>query len=122
MHKGLVWRDFVRNYLSRKDGAQLEWPLVTAEIVEAVQQDYRELKAALENATWEKDNYRIELLGAAQSLCLMAELSAKLAQLKVERLVDIESWAATYEENWRRTNKESELAELTGFMRRCEAM
>ena len=122
MHKDLVWRNFVRNYFSRKDGAELEWPLVTAEIVEAVQQDYRELKAALENTTWEKDNYRIELLGAAQSLCLVAELSAKLAQLKVERLVDIESWAATYEENWRRANKESELAELTGFMRRCEAM
>lgn len=122
MHKGLVWRDFVRNYHSLHTTGEAECPLVTAETVAQVQQDYLAVKAALETQIWPLDSYRKEILSAAEALCLVAELSAKFAGIRVARLTDTETWIRTYEENWRARNKESELGEMTGFMRKCEQL
>ena len=122
MHKSIIWRDFVRNYRGLMDGTQPECPMVTAEAVAQIQKDYLTLKEMLEGKTWELEAYRKEFLSAAESICLVAELSAKLAGIPVERLTDTERWAATYEENWRRGNQESELKEMTGFLRACQAL
>ena len=122
MHKSIVWRDFVRNYHSLVSGAEPECPMITAEAVADIQKDYLALKEMLENRTWELEAYRKEFLSAAESICLVAELSAKLAGIPTERLTDTERWAKTYEENWRRGNKESELKEMTSFLRACQAL
>ena len=52
----------------------------------------------------------------------MAELTAKLDGMQVERVTDTEKFLATYEENWLATNKKSELYKLTDFFRACEAL
>ena len=52
----------------------------------------------------------------------MAELTAKMDGMEIQRITDTESFLATYEENWRAANKESELQEMTGFLRACEAI
>jgi hypothetical protein len=122
MHKAIIWRDFVRNYHSLVSGTEPECPMITAEAVADIQKDYLILKETLENKTWELEAYRKEFLSAAESICLVAELSAKLAGIPTQRLTDTESWVATYEENWRRGNIESELKEMTGFIRACQAM
>ncbi len=121
MHKAVVWRDFVRNYHLLKQGKEAEFSTITVQTVHHIQKLYRGLQEKL-TAPWKQDNYRRELLSAAESICLVAELTAKLGGTPVERITDTESWVATYEENWRATNKESELQELVSFIRACEAM
>ena len=64
------------------------------------------------SGTWEKDAFRKEFLCAAEGICLMAELYAKLDGREVEPLVDADKWMADYAANWRRTNKESELGNI----------
>lgn len=122
MHKNVIWRDFVRNYHSLRLTGELERPVITAQDVADIQKNYLQLKEALAGQTWELDNYRKEILSAAESICLVAELAAKLAGLQVQRVTDTEDWARTYEENWLRGNKQSELSEMTGFLKACTAM
>ena len=122
MHKSIVWRDFVRNYHSIQTTGVVECSTITAQAVKQLQKDYLAIREALESITWEKDSYRREILSAAEGLCVVAELTAKFAGIAVRRITDTEAWLATYEKNWRAGNKESELMELTDFLRRCEAL
>ncbi|MBR4864519.1 MAG: family 20 glycosylhydrolase [Oscillospiraceae bacterium] len=121
MHKSIVWRDFVRNYYLKKEGKAPEFSTTTVQAIQKIQKDYLALKAQL-TETWELDNYRKEILSAAEAICVVAELTAKLDGMQVERVTDTEKFLATYEENWLATNKESELYKLTNFFRACEAM
>ena len=121
MHRHIVWRDFVRNYFLKVSGEPLGFTTITAQAVREIQRSYQTLKAQL-TAPWELDSYRREILCAAESLCLVAELTAKLDGMEVTRITNTESWAATYAENWLLSNKESELQEMTGFIRKCEAL
>ena len=122
MHKSIVWRDFVRNYFSLRDSGTAECPVITADAVAQIQSAYRALRDTLENRRWELDSYRKEILSAAEGLCVVAELSAKFAGVAVERITDTERWLKTYEGNWLARNKESELSEMTGFIRACQQL
>lgn len=122
MHKSIVWRDFVRNYHSLKVSGTRECSTITVQAVRGIQRSYLQLKQSLENTQWKLDNYRLEILNAAEALCVVAELTAKFAGLTVERITDTEKWLKTYEENWLRTNKQSELKELTNFIRACQQL
>lgn len=121
MHRHIVWRDFVRNYHSLSAGNAPECSTITVQAVREIQQGYLQLKAAL-SQPWALDNYRREILCAAEALCVVAELTAKHAGTPVERITDTEAFLATYAENWLVTNKESELSEMVDFLRRCEAL
>ena len=121
MHRHIVWRDFVRNYFLKKAGEPMEFTTITAQAVREIQDTYRELQEQL-TTPWELDSYRKEILTAAQSLCLVAELTAKMDGMSVARTVNTEDWAQVYEENWLARNKLSELKEMTGFIRSCEAI
>ena len=121
MHRYIVWRDFVRNYHHRKAGEPLEFTTITVQAVKEIQAGYLQLKEAL-SAPWAQDNYRKEILCAAEALCVVAELTAKMDGMEIPRITDTEKFIATYEENWRAANKESELSEMTGFFRACQAI
>ena len=120
MHRHIIWREFVRNYHSLKAGKEKECSTITVQTVKDIQRSYLQLKEKL-STPWRLDNYRRELLCAAEALCVLAELTGKLEELEFARITDTESFLATYEKNWLATNKVSELAEMTGFFRSCEA-
>ena len=121
MHRHIVWRDFVRNYHQKKEGKPLELTTITRQAVRELQEGYQTLKETL-STPWEQDNYRKEILCAAHALCLVGELTAKMDGMDIPRITDTEQFIGEYEENWRRSNKESELSEMTGFLRACEAI
>lgn len=121
LHSYVVWKDFVRCYVDCRYGEKNEefaYGSVPQEGLEAIQKALPALEEKL-SGTWKKDNYRMELLCAAQGLCVLAELSAKLAGREVTPLVDTAAWIASYSQNWLRTNKKSELYNLTDMFSWC---
>lgn len=122
MHKSIVWRDFVRNYHSIRATGEKECSTTTVQAIRQIQKNYLQLREKLSHVTWTEDNYRREILSAAEAICVVAELTAKMEGMTLERITDTEKFLETYAENWLRTNKESELSEMTGFLRACEAM
>jgi len=61
---------------------------------------------------WEKDEYREEMLLAAEGIIVIAELFAKCAGYNIERIADTSLWLKKYRQRWLKSNKESELCEI----------
>ena len=118
LHRNILWKDFIRTYMFERYGETSEYIFapVSEDDLAAVQAALPGLRERL-SGVWKKDAFRKEMLCAAEGLCLMAELSAKLAGRGVTPLMDADAWIADYEANWRRTNKESELQNLTDIFR-----
>ena len=66
----------------------------------------------LSKDTWEKDEYRIEMLVAAEGIQVMTELFGLLAGYPVERETDTREWLTKYRNLWLRECKESELGQI----------
>lgn len=111
MHRGIIWKDFVRAYLELRHEGKNTQPHVAEEDLAFIQKTYLQLKEQL-GGTWEKDSYRAEMLSCAEGLCVIAELSMKMAGIPVERLTDTKAWVDTYCENWLARNKQSELSNI----------
>ena len=63
----------------------------------------------LEDEIWEMDEYRQELLLAAEGLIVMAQMYAKFAGYHVDSYADASQWLKKYRIKWLEKNKESEL-------------
>ena len=116
LQKPILWKHFVSIYMQKRYGEAHVLPSgepapVPQEALAQIQQALPGLREKL-SAPWEKDAFRKELLCAAEGLCLMGELSAKVAGKKTDRLVDPGKWMADYAANWRRSNKEQELSNI----------
>ena len=111
MHEHIIWKDFVRAYIQLRHEGINEQPHVTEEGLAFIQETLLRLRKELADP-WKKDNYRREMLSCAEGLCVIAELSMKMAGLPVERITDTQAWIKTYRENWLVTNKPSELHNL----------
>ena len=63
----------------------------------------------LSNETWKLDEYRQELMIAAEGLVVMAELFAKFAGYEIEKTADVEAWLGRFKAKWLEKNIPSEL-------------
>lgn len=113
LHGHVLWKDFVRSYVDYRYGEKcdFEYAPVSQEGVAEIQKALPVLREKLAGA-WELDNYRKEFLSVAEGLCLLAELSAKLAGREVTSLVNADAWMDDFRKSWRAQSKESELENL----------
>ena len=85
-----------------------------------MQKTLSDLREKFEGITWNNDEYRQELLIAAEGTCIVAELQAMIQGVSIERVTDTEAWLLKFSEKWLQKNKPSELHELEKFFRECE--
>lgn len=109
LHKHISWKQVCQNYfaLRYENGEGMEF--IPEDEVKLVQKGYQAIAEKLSAAHWGNDEYRKEMLIAAEGICVMAELSAKLAGYEVVPVTDPQGWMARYSESWMRKNKASEL-------------
>lgn len=123
LNDGITWWDVCCNYFKHRyhTGEQLDLP--DKDQVEAVQKGYLELLDLLNSEAWnyyknengcnkDYNEYREEMLLAAEGICLMAELSGKLAGYELNRVANTEEWLKRYEKKWLQKNKASELRKI----------
>ena len=122
LQSNILWKDFVRCYLHSRYGyKEVDFHMDMANI-RKIQEAYVPLRDALDSQTWGQDEIRQEMVIAAEGVCLMAELYAKLQKQPVPRLTDARSWCEKYAAKWRSKNKESELHNITDMFLYCEAL
>ena len=114
------WKAFVRNYDKRRFDRG-EYRRAVRTDVAAVQAQYEALRAKLTAQTWRQDAFRQELLLAAEGVCLMAELNARLTGEACVRCTDTEGWLAKFGSSWLKSSKPSELWRIEEVFRWCEA-
>ena len=122
IHSYIKWNHFARCYFAHRFEGKTDVAPFEKDHVSQVQQRYQALVAALQEQVWGDDECRQEMLIAAEGLCLLAELYAKLGGFPVERLTDTEAWIAKYRAKWLAKNKESELRNIEEMLRYCEAI
>jgi len=88
--------------------------------METVQKKYLEIAEELKRQTWEFDEYRKELLLAAEGICMVAEMNGSLSGYEIERVTDTKAWLKNFREQWLKKNKESELYRLEEVFLYCE--
>ena len=120
LQRPVSWRQFTWNYLIQRYQADGESSFISEEEVQQVQKAYLQLAEKLNEETWANDEYRQELLLAAEGICVMAELSAKMARYPLGRVTDTEQWLRKYSEKWLAKNKPSELYRIEEMFIYCE--
>ncbi|MBO5867295.1 MAG: family 20 glycosylhydrolase [Oscillospiraceae bacterium] len=120
LQRKVTWKMFMMGYFFKRYGeeARLPWEPVAQADLEEIQGLLPQIRQAL-SGTWERDEFRREMLCAAEGICLMAELSAKLDGREVTYLVDGKKWLADYAANWLRTNKPNELQNILDVFTWC---
>lgn len=113
------WQHFCDNALAFLHGDPL-WHARCVDDREAVQQGYAAFAAKLSAETWKRDNYRLDMLVAAQAVCLTAELSDRIQGIEVERVTDTEAFLREFRARWLLTTKESELFRIERLLRGVE--
>lgn len=109
----ITWWDMCCNYFKHRyqTGETLDLP--SKEQLESVRSGYLELSELLNKDVWNNGSeYREEMLLAAEAICLMAELSGKLAGYEVSDMVNGKEWLEKYKKNWLQKNKKSELDKI----------
>lgn len=111
-HKKLNWNMLVFCYsnLIYKNKFEIAYP-TQQEIEEAITISQAVIDD-LENQQWKKDEYRTEMLLAAEGIIVIAELFAKLAGYEIQRISKTEIWLRKFRDSWLKFNKESELEEV----------
>ena len=120
-HNEIGWNKIMLAAYNQRNGLPFEAPL-TAEAVEQAQQMYRDLRAQLAADTWSTGDFKEEFLLAAQGICVLAELGAKLSGITVERLTDTKDFLARYRAKWMEKNKESELSRIEDIFLYCDTL
>jgi len=121
LNDSITWWDVCCNYFKHRyhTGEALDLP--SKEQVEVIQKEYLELVGVLNGEAWKANNssmsqnleeYRKEMLLAAEGICLMAELSGKLAGYKINKVADTGEWMNRYSRAWLKKNKPSELRKI----------
>lgn len=126
----IPWKKLVWCYSNCIFEKQFEITYPEKEVILKAQEKCREIMDDLEvpqikkdkdgYKVWEEDEYRQEMLLAAEGLLLMAEMYAKLAGYDIRRYTDAEAWLKKYRVKWMQKNKESELREIEKMFRELE--
>ena len=85
-----------------------------------MQKAYAELSQTLSGEQWVNDEYRQEMLLAAEGICVIAELWTKLLGNPVSRLTDTRKWLQKYSEKWLQKNQPNELYRIREMFEYCE--
>ena len=87
-----------------------------------IQKAYLEIKDFLSGQVWQNDEYRQEMLLAAEGVCVTAELQQKLEGKNPERITDTHQWLEKYAQKWLQKNEKNELYRIEELFTNCEAM
>jgi len=119
LHTLLNWNDFCSAYFYHRYGHESDQrdgqPDVTP-----VQNGYAGFIKQLSGEQWSHDEYRQEMLLAAEGICVMAELWAKLLGKPVERITDTGQWLGKFETKWLQKNQPSEFYRIREMFDYCE--
>ncbi len=112
LHTYVNWQCILDDYMELRyhiTGVRYESPNID---VPAFQQMYTAYAEKLGAQTWEHDEFRQDMLIAAEGMCVMAELAKRLHKLPVERITDTAAWLEKYRARWMANNRESELPRI----------
>ncbi len=109
------WREFCNNSFEFIH-KPTPWYHDCTTVVADVQEKYKALAEKLAAQSWKRDEYRLDMLVAAEGICLTAELNALMRGESVERITDTAAWLDKFRHQWLKTTKPSELFRIENML------
>ena len=109
LHKKLNWNHLANCYSNCINEKKFDITYPSLADITNTQNTCKEMLHTLSTKTWKLDEYRQELMLAAEGLIVIAELFAKCAGYEIETFADVEDWLNRFSEKWLEKNKPSEL-------------
>ncbi len=109
------WREFCNNSFEFIYNPT-PWYHDCTTVVADVQEKYKALAEKLAAQSWKRDEYRLDMLVAAEGICLTAELNALMRGESVERVTDTAAWLDKFRRQWLKTTKPSELFRIENML------
>ena len=121
--KGAEYAVFVRHYSNLFYDGKTDFDVLPTEaMLRETQEGCREFISELSSEKWTEEEFRLEMLTAAEGIAVTAELFAKSIGYKLDRWTDTEHWLKTYRRQWLKKNKESELEKIEELYRTMESV
>ncbi|MBQ2815412.1 MAG: family 20 glycosylhydrolase [Clostridia bacterium] len=108
LHEKMNWFHFCSNYIEYRYDSKFYYNRSVIGNINAIQNEYLSIKQKLEDVKWINDEYRQEMLIAAEGVCVMGELSAKMFNQDIVRITDTKEWLDKYRRKWKEKNKKDE--------------
>lgn len=112
MHELVNWTDICEMYLGNGNGEKIESSGKEICDIAKVQKAYCEFVDKLSSEKWGYDEFRQEMLLAAEGICVIGEMLAIGGQKSIGRLTDTRKWLEIYSQKWMIKNKKSELSKI----------
>lgn len=112
LHEKVNWFHFCNNYFEYRYDSHTYYNRSAFENLNAIQREYFSIREMLEKAQWKNDEFRQELLIAAEGVCVMAELTAKILGEQIVRITDTNEWLDKYRRKWKEKNKKDEFQKI----------
>lgn len=119
LHDLVSWKGFCQAYFYHRYGNEINKTAARPNLA-AAQAGYTALAESLSAEQWAADEYRQEMLLAAEGICVIAELWTKLLGEPVERLTDTRHWLKKYCDQWLQHNQPNELYRIREMFDYCE--
>ena len=87
-----------------------------------IQKAYLEFAEEFSSQSWKNDEFRQEMLIAAEGACVIAEMQEKLEGKKPERITNTDAWLGKFREKWLQKNKKNELHLIEELFRYCDSI
>ena len=117
---GAEFAIFVRYYSNLICEGRVEVEFPREETLRETMCGCKALADKLSRESWENEEYRIEMMIAAEGVAVMAELFAQNLGYTIRRWTNTEEWLKRYRAQWMKKNKECELVEIEKMFRFME--
>ncbi len=120
LHALIGWNAFTLSYHQSLTAQPITHRGVTAYNMPAVQDGYMALRKKLEKEP--PSPFIEEMMVAAEGLCVMSDLTAKLIGYDIDPITDTKAWLSKYSELWLKKNQPNELNRIQDMFNYLEQL
>ena len=107
------WNGFCRKYFEKRYGEKTDYRIdFNTENLSEIQKECTGIIEELSAQKWTNDEAKEEMILAAEGICVLAQLGAKLFDVVADNIVNPKEWIRKYKEKWLSKNKESEISKI----------
>ncbi len=118
LHSLVNWNAFTLCYHEKQNGLPTDHRGIATVNMVTLQDGYLALKKKLDKEP--ESPFITEMKVAAEGLCVLTELTAKMIGYNLERVTDTKEWLAKYSKLWLEKNQPNELYRIEEMINDCE--
>ena len=117
------WNGFCFKYFEKRyDEVPQRNIVFNTEALPEIQKKCVDIIKELSIQKWKNNEVREEMILAAEAICVLAQLGAKLFDAEADTIIEPKQWMEKYKKKWLEKNKDSEISKIEEMILYVDAM